>query len=181
MMPVLVGAVAVIYHFPESYDDSSPLILTGALLGDIFSGAVVWWNDTSIQNLNPLTPLPRKKISVIARGDSGGTNLVFTEFMSLYSKRFRESGIGVLGSPNWPRFVRTGDSATEVIYMSSAIDYSITYLENEMVLQAQLLGLHCQVASIVNSNNMGKAQVLDHFCQSWNLFLCLNLSSDIIT
>ncbi|KAJ3082375.1 hypothetical protein HDU99_002896, partial [Rhizoclosmatium hyalinum] len=75
MMPVLAGAVAVIYHFPESYDNSSPLILTGALLGDIYSGAVVWWNDTSIQNLNPLTPLPRKKISVIARGDSGGTNL----------------------------------------------------------------------------------------------------------
>ncbi len=73
-IPIAMGAVVVTYNL----DVKQPLKLTGAVLGQIFSGKITKWNDAKIQVLNKGVTLADQAIAVATRSDGSGTTAVFT-------------------------------------------------------------------------------------------------------
>lgn len=100
-VPLVMGAVAVVYHVPEVKDQ---LKLTGEVLADVFRREITRWDDKRIAELNPGLSLPAKDIVVVARAESSGTTNIFTEYLSKASGAFK-SAIGTSTKPKWPQGV----------------------------------------------------------------------------
>ncbi|MEM1670730.1 MAG: phosphate ABC transporter substrate-binding protein PstS [Archaeoglobaceae archaeon] len=94
--PFIVGAVVVVYNLPVD-----ELKLDGETLAKIFMGEIEFWDDQAIKALNPNANLPHEKIIVIHRSDSSGTTEVFTTYLSLVSKDFKEK-VGAGKLVEWP-------------------------------------------------------------------------------
>lgn len=101
-IPLILGAVAVIYNVPEI--SAAPLKLSGEVLADVYSRKIRKWNDERIVALNPGVPLPDRDIVVVARAESSGTTNIFTEYLAKASPAFR-SEIGPGTKPKWPHGV----------------------------------------------------------------------------
>jgi phosphate transport system substrate-binding protein len=97
-LPTVVGSVAITYNLPSV---TTPLQLTGPLLGDIFLGTVKKWNDPRIQQLNPGATLPDRDILVVHRSDGSGTSFVFTEYLTAVSPAWKQA-VGTGKSVDWP-------------------------------------------------------------------------------
>lgn len=77
-IPVVLGAVAVVYNIPGL---EGQLRLTGEVLALIYQGEIEQWSDERIARLNPGLQLPDEDIIVVHRSDSSGTTQVFTTFL----------------------------------------------------------------------------------------------------
>lgn len=80
-IPTVLGAVVVSYNLGLS----TPLNLSGDVVGEIFDGKIVKWNDAKIAKLNPKANLPDLSIVVATRSDGSGTTAVFTDYLSKVS------------------------------------------------------------------------------------------------
>ena len=96
-IPTCMGAVVVAYNL----DGVERLNLTGALVADIFAGAVKMWNDARIVALNPQAQLPAEPIIPVYRSDGSGTTFVFTDYLTKVSPMWREQ-FGAGKSVNFP-------------------------------------------------------------------------------
>ena len=103
---------AGLYQFPTAVGGITPVInlsgvapgqlkLTGALLGDIFLGAVTRWNDARIAALNPSLKLPSEPIAVVHRSLPSGTTLLFTTYLSQVSPTWKAKA-GAGEAVAWP-------------------------------------------------------------------------------
>jgi phosphate transport system substrate-binding protein len=97
-IPTVIGAVAITYNLS---DVSTPLKLTGAVLGDIYLGRITKWNDSRIAALNIGVTLPARDILVVRRTDGSGTTYVFTDYLSAVSSAWR-AGPGKGKDVQWP-------------------------------------------------------------------------------
>lgn len=73
-------AVAILYRLDKfSTNVAAPLRVTAGILAGIYSGNIVYWNDTLIQqaNMENKASLPFKKIKVVAQSVPSDTNSVF--------------------------------------------------------------------------------------------------------
>jgi phosphate transport system substrate-binding protein len=75
--------------------------LTGQLLGDIYLGKILKWNDAALVALNPGVPLPDAAISVVRRADGSGTTFLFTNYLSKVNEEWK-SKVGEGTAVNWP-------------------------------------------------------------------------------
>ncbi|MEO8194583.1 MAG: phosphate ABC transporter substrate-binding protein PstS [Gemmatimonadales bacterium] len=96
--PTVLGAVAVTYNLPEL---SAPLLLSGAVLADVFAGRITKWNDPKLASLNPGAKLPGSDILVVHRSDGSGTTFVFTDYLASVSPAWA-SGPGRGKEVSWP-------------------------------------------------------------------------------
>jgi phosphate transport system substrate-binding protein len=97
-IPTVVGVVALAYNVPEI---TTPLKLTGPVLGDIFLGKITKWNDTRIAALNAGAKLPAKDILVVHRTEGSGTTFIFTDYLGSVSPAWK-AGPGVGKEVQWP-------------------------------------------------------------------------------
>jgi len=97
--PTVSGGVVPIVNLPGI--KSGEIKLSGALLGDIFLGAVKTWNDPRIAKLNPGVKLPGLPITVVHRSDGSGTSFIFTSFLSQTSAAWAKQ-VGANDAVNWP-------------------------------------------------------------------------------
>ena len=150
--PEIVGAVVVTYNIPEIGNYN--LKLSRDVLADIFLGNIEYWDDERIKSLNPevANKLPHKKIIVAHVSNSGGATAIFTTFLSMISKEWKEKvGSGLL--VNWPvdkmgRGVG-GKNNPGVISIVKNTKYSIAYTELSYTIGEKL-----PTAAI--ENRMGK-------------------------
>jgi phosphate transport system substrate-binding protein len=98
-VPTVLGAVAVTYNLPSLGD--TKLKFDGNLLVDIFMGRVTKWNDQKIAALNPGVKLPDLDLVVVHRSDGSGTSYVFTDYLTKFSREWKEK-VGFATSVNWP-------------------------------------------------------------------------------
>jgi phosphate transport system substrate-binding protein len=75
--------------------------LTGALLADIYLGAVKTWTDPKIAFLNPGLKLPNLPITVVHRSDGSGTSFVFTTYLSSKNPAWAQR-VGGNDAVDWP-------------------------------------------------------------------------------
>ena len=96
--PAVIGGVVAVYNLPGI--GANELTMNGAVLGDIYRGAVKTWDDPAIAKLNPAVKLPSTAITLVYRSDSSGTTYVFTDFLGQTNAAFKAApGIGK--TVNW--------------------------------------------------------------------------------
>jgi ABC-type phosphate transport system substrate-binding protein len=64
-------------------------VLDGLTLGDIWSGSIVWWNDTAIQNLNPTATMPQTRIRLVYANDTlASISGAFGDALAIFNPNF---------------------------------------------------------------------------------------------
>lgn len=87
-IPLVMGAVVPIYNVP-GVDKNKPLVFSGPVLADIFTGKVNQWNDPAIAKLNPGVKLPAADITVVHRSDGSGTTYVWADYLCKVSRNLK--------------------------------------------------------------------------------------------
>ncbi|WP_020468364.1 phosphate ABC transporter substrate-binding protein PstS [Zavarzinella formosa] len=109
-VPVIMGAVAIIYNVPGVKEQ---LKLNGDVIAKIYLGEITLWNDPAIAALNPGVKLPASGLTPVYRSESSGTTSIFTEFLSKSSVSFKTK-IGISKNPKWPK-IGTGQNGNDGI------------------------------------------------------------------
>ncbi|HSE68433.1 MAG TPA: phosphate ABC transporter substrate-binding protein PstS, partial [Gemmatimonadales bacterium] len=98
-IPTVLGSVVVTYNLPTVGD--TKLKLDGNAIVDMFMGRITKWNDKRLAALNPGVNLPDLDLIVVHRSDGSGTTYVFTDFLTKYSREWKDK-VGYATSVNWP-------------------------------------------------------------------------------
>jgi len=131
-IPETIGAVTAAYNLPGI---GSGLNLTGAVLADIYLGAITTWDDPSITALNPGVSLPGSAIHVVHRSDGSGTTFVWTSYLHLASAAWNSSLVGK--SINWPAGIGQSGNAGVAGYVRQN-PYTIGYVELAYAVQTSM-------------------------------------------
>ncbi|MGA0599969.1 phosphate ABC transporter substrate-binding protein PstS [Caulobacter sp. KR2-114] len=136
--PTVMGGVAPIVNLPNI--QPGQIKLTGAVLGDIFLGAIKTWNAPQIAALNPGVALPNLPITVVHRADGSGTSFLFTSYLAGQNPTW-SSKVGASDSVNWPTgqggkgndgvsaFVKTTPGAIGYVEYAYAKQNKMTYVD----------------------------------------------------
>jgi phosphate transport system substrate-binding protein len=121
--PTVIGGVVPVVNIPGV--KPGELTLSGEVLGDIYLGKIMNWNDPAIAALNPGMKLPDLAIAVIRRTDGSGTTLIWTHYLSQVSPEWKTK-VGEGTSVRWPRGIGGKGNegvATYVRYLPGSIGY----------------------------------------------------------
>jgi phosphate transport system substrate-binding protein len=97
--PTVVGGVVPVMNLPGV--QPGQVKLTGALLADIYLGAVKSWSDPKIAALNSGVKLPNLPITVVHRSDGSGTSFLYTSYLAAKSPAWTQK-VGASDSVQWP-------------------------------------------------------------------------------
>jgi|SRR5579863_6752545 len=97
-IPVALAGVAIAYNVPGA---PAHLVLSPALLAQIYLGDVKNWDDGAIASLNPGAKLPDLPIVVVHRADGSGTTYIFTDYLSAVSAAWKAK-VGKAKIVSWP-------------------------------------------------------------------------------
>ncbi len=97
--PTVMGGVVPVVNLPGV--QPGQLHLTGAVLADIYRGAITKWNAPQIAALNRGVKLPALPITVVHRSDGSGTSFLFTSYLSMKSPAWK-TAVGASDSVQWP-------------------------------------------------------------------------------
>jgi phosphate transport system substrate-binding protein len=123
--PTVIGGVVPVVNIKGI--TPGQLKLSGQVLGDIFLGKLVKWNDAAIVALNPGVPLPDAAIAPVRRADGSGTTFGFTSYLSKVNSEWK-SKVGEGTAVNWP--VGAGGKGNEgVSAFVQRLPNSIGYVE----------------------------------------------------
>ena len=129
--PSAIGGVVPVVNLDGL--EPGQLRLTGEVLARIFMGDIATWNDPRIGALNPGTPLPEVKISVVHRSDGSGTTFNFSNYLSKVSAEWKQR-IGEGTSLQWPTGVGGKGNEGVASYVRQ-IKGAIGYVELAYALQ----------------------------------------------
>ena len=131
-IPTVLGAVVPIFNVPGTQE----LKFSPDVLGDIYLGKIVNWNDARIAKDNAGAKLPDQKIIVVHRSDGSGTTFIFTDYLSKVSKEWND-GPGKGSSPSWP--VGVGGKGNEgVAGLVRQLPGAVGYVELIYALQNKI-------------------------------------------
>ncbi|MXN75273.1 phosphate ABC transporter substrate-binding protein PstS [Burkholderia sp. 4701] len=97
--PTVVGGVVPVVNVPGV--KAGELVLSGAVLGNIYLGKIKKWNDPAIAALNPKVKLPDTDVAVVRRADGSGTSFIWTNYLSKVNDEWK-SKVGEGTAVNWP-------------------------------------------------------------------------------
>jgi ABC-type phosphate transport system substrate-binding protein len=128
-------SVVAIYHL-NAYPSASALYLTSEILAGIFTGQIIYWNDTLIQKANVATKsnLPYKRITVVTSTDPSDTNLIFSRFLAMKSAVYQSAhDVSIDGaySTNYSRVL-----SNELYHIdradSTSVDSAVTHYDGSI-------------------------------------------------
>ncbi len=132
--PTVIGGVVPVINVKGI--EPGQLKLNGQVLGDIFLGKIVKWNDAAIKGLNPSLNLPDTAIAPVRRADGSGTTFIFTNYLSKVNAEWK-SKVGEGTAVNWP--VGAGGKGNEgVSAFVNRLPNSIGYVEYSYVKQNKM-------------------------------------------
>jgi phosphate transport system substrate-binding protein len=132
--PTVIGGVVPVINVKGI--SPGQLRLNGQVLGDIYLGKIVKWNDPAIKALNASLALPDADIAPVRRADGSGTTFIFTNYLSKVNAEWK-SKVGEGTAVNWP--VGAGGKGNEgVAAFVGRLPNSIGYLEYAYVKQNKL-------------------------------------------
>jgi phosphate transport system substrate-binding protein len=143
-VPTAVGGVVPVLNVRGI--GTNQLVLSGALLADIFLGRVQRWNDPRIAELNPGVPLPSLTIQRVVRADRSGTSEGFSRYLASVSEGFASTA-GASQQPKWPGQPITGEGNDGVIKVLQATEGAIAYVSFDRVQREALSALRLQNAT----------------------------------
>ncbi len=131
----LFRAVVLVINLPGI----KSLCLTRHHVVGIYNGSLQYWDDPSIQAINPNVTLPRHYIQPVARADKSGTTDLFTSALSSVSKEWNEQfghfshGLDENKQPyNWNASVIDyyGVSTTGMVGLVMSLEHTVGYLSS---------------------------------------------------
>jgi len=132
--PTVIGGVVPVLNVKGI--EPGQLKLNGQVLGDIFLGKIVKWNDAALKALNPGLALPDAAIAPVRRADGSGTTFIFTNYLSKVNAEWK-SKVGEGTAVNWP--LGAGGKGNEgVSAFVSRLPNSIGYVEYSYVKQNKM-------------------------------------------
>jgi phosphate transport system substrate-binding protein len=138
--PMIMGGVVPIIHVKGIRPGI--LRLNPAVLADLFSGKIKFWDDIRIKEINPDIELPHKRVTVVYRADGSGTTWIFSRYLSRISDEWRSnSGSGLV--IRWPAGI--GSRGNEGVSVTvQRIEGTIGYVEYAYALQNNLTTIMLQ-------------------------------------
>ena len=132
--PTVIGGVVPVVNIPGV--TPGQLKLNGQVLGDIYLGKIVKWNDAALKALNPSLNLPDAAIAPVRRADGSGTTFIFTNYLSKVNTEWK-SKVGEGTAVNWP--TGAGGKGNEgVAAFVGRLPNSIGYVEYAYVKQNKM-------------------------------------------
>ena len=141
--PAVIGGVVPVINLPGV--EPGRMVLTGEVLGRLYTGAITRWDDPAITALNPSIKLPSTAVTQIYRSDSSGTTAVFTDYLAKTSADFKAK-VGSGKTVDWPAGVG-GKGNAGVAANVSKLGGSIGYVEYAYAKQNKL-----SHTALVNAN-----------------------------
>lgn len=133
-LPMVTGPIAISYNV----SGVDKLVLTPAVLADIFNGKITTWNDPAIAKLNSGAKLPSTPIKPMFRSDESGTTENFTKYLAGSAKdkwtaepakKWTGKGEGKKGTAGVASAVKSTDGAIGYVEWGAAKDNKLTYAE----------------------------------------------------
>ena len=132
--PTVIGGVVPVVNIAGI--QPGQIKLTGKVLGDIYLGKLLKWNDPAILALNPGVNLPAADIQVVSRADGSGTSFIFTNYLSKVNPEWK-SRVGEGTAVKWP--TGAGGKGNEgVAAYVKRLPNSIGYVEYAYVKQNKM-------------------------------------------
>ncbi|MEK8027198.1 MAG: hypothetical protein RLY78_3847 [Pseudomonadota bacterium] len=132
--PAAIGGVVPVVNIKGI--QPGQIKLTGQVLGDIYLGKIVKWNDPALTALNPGVPLPDADIQVVRRADGSGTTFIFTNYLSKVNAEWKAK-VGENTAVNWP--IGAGGKGNEgVAAFVQRLPNAIGYVEYAYVKQNKM-------------------------------------------
>jgi phosphate transport system substrate-binding protein len=132
--PTIIGGIVPVVNLPGI--GPGQVHLTGEVLGNIFLGKIVKWDDPAIKALNPTLSLPDTAIAVVRRADGSGTSFNFTDYLSKVNAEWKAK-VGSGTTVVWP--VGLGGKGNEgVSSFVQRLPGSIGYVEYAYAKQAKM-------------------------------------------
>jgi phosphate transport system substrate-binding protein len=136
--PTLMGGLVPVINLPGV--QPGQLKLTGALLADIYLGAVKRWTDPKIAALNSGVKLPNLPITPVHRAEGSGSTFLYTTYLTAKSPAWAQK-VGANEAVNWPiglggkgnsgvaAFVKNTAGAIGYVEFSYAAQTKMTYAD----------------------------------------------------
>jgi phosphate transport system substrate-binding protein len=102
-IPIVLCGVVPIYNLPQM-KGKKPLNFTGEVLAKIYLGTIGTWDHPDLKAINKELEkeLPSTPIAVVHREDSSGTTLIFTDYLSKASGKWKEQFPRGASELKWP-------------------------------------------------------------------------------
>ena len=124
-IPTCLGAIVLAYNLPGVTE----LRLNPDIIADIFLKKIKFWNDPTIQTLNPDVRLPATDITTIHRSDGSGSSYIFTDYLCKVSPEWKEK-MGKGHSIRWKSGISVGGNTVASATIKQ-VDGSIGYIGAE--------------------------------------------------
>jgi phosphate transport system substrate-binding protein len=132
--PMLMGGVVPVINIKGV--SAGQLKLSPEVLANIFLKKIEFWDDPAIKKDNADLGLPHQGITVVHRADGSGTTWLFTNYLSLVSKEWKEK-VGNNKAVDWPTGV--GAKGNEGVANNvKQVDGSIGYVEYAYAVQNKI-------------------------------------------
>ncbi len=147
-IPVAISSQLVFYNLPGV---TAHLNINGTVLGMIYNGNIVNWNDPMIQAANPGVALPNAAIVPLARSDGSGDTFLITSYMYMAWAGWATHGYstaklsGTLNSK-----IQYANGNAGLVTLAAGTPNSITYIGNSYRAASIADGL--VAAALGNSN-----------------------------
>lgn len=147
-LPFLASAIVPIYRLDFLGQSAPSVVFNRSVLPQIYAGEITWWNDSRIQESNPLVTMPNKTITLVLDTTESANNQIFLDALcQFYTSICSQIPTSIL--PSWPlqNYSNSVFAAGEV-----AVAATVTTLDNSMaytVLSVALASLR-SVGVMVN-------------------------------
>ncbi|XP_046550670.1 atrial natriuretic peptide receptor 1-like [Haliotis rubra] len=184
MFPSMAGAIVMGFYLPGI----SELNLKMDNVVDIYSGAIRWWNDSRIAQVNPNLDLPSKEIIVVARRDKSGTTEIFTKALASVSQQWADSygvfskGVDDNDMPyQWNASVVTqfGQTNRGVSGIILSYKFSIGYLvlSDAVSSKVSFARLQNQAGNMVEASTTSVQSAMNDFSSAFDERMTLSLAN----
>lgn len=133
-LPMVTGPIAITYNLPGV----DKLVLTPAVMADIFNGKIAKWNDKAIADLNKDAKLPDSDIKPMFRSDESGTTENFTKYLAASAKdkwtaepakKWSGKGEGKAKTAGVASAVKSTEGAIGYVEWGAAKDNKLSYAQ----------------------------------------------------
>jgi phosphate transport system substrate-binding protein len=185
-IPLVVSAQSVIYNLPGLRSKSGkPLAdihvqLSGAVLADMYTGAITMWNDPGIQVLNGDLELPALRIAPLHRLKGSGDTFLFTSYLSTQDPTWNTT-VGYGTQVVWPAVptAQKPDGATPMITQCVSTPGCVGY--NGVSYRAQELAGGLGEAALQNGGGHFTAPTRDTIQAEVNRFVAITPPNETIS
>jgi ABC-type phosphate transport system substrate-binding protein len=99
LIPMIATPLSVIVNIGES---GAVIRLPRCMLPPLMAGLIPFWDDASIQAVNPSLVLPRQAVTVLHRSDSSGSTEVFLTGLRALDMECTNGSLGIRVGTAWP-------------------------------------------------------------------------------